>query len=391
MKKTALLCLILLSYWSCKDTGNPDISRKDTVADIVSTPLEYPPGYDEPVRGVWLTNVASEALYSKDNIAAAVNKCHSLGLNTIFVVTWNKGMTTYPSAIMKDFTGISIDPVLDPDNQGRDPLKELIDLAHAKGIKVFAWFEFGFSSSYGDKEDLLLIKKPEWASLTYDGKRTTKNNFTWMNALNPEVQEFITSLVLEVVNQYDIDGIQGDDRLPAMPSQGGYNPENIALYKKEHFGEPPSSYYKDFEWVQWRATKLNEYMKSLYQQVKEADPQCIVSMAPSVYPWAKEEYLQDWPTWVNFGYVDMICPQVYRKDSLSYERTLKETISFVLPEKRHLLYPGLLIQVDGENPSQDLFTFMLDTNRKAGLDGEVYFFYEGLDTFADAITKSYQP
>ena len=61
--------------------------------------IKYPLGYDEPVKGVWLTNVASEALYSKENIVKAVEYCDELGLNTIFVVTWNKAMTMYPSEI----------------------------------------------------------------------------------------------------------------------------------------------------------------------------------------------------------------------------------------------------------------------------------------------------
>lgn len=329
-------------------------------------------GYEEPVRGVWLTNVASDALFSKVNIVEAIERCDSLGINTIFVATWNKAKTMYRSQIMKDFTGVEIDPVLDPENKGRDPLQELIEEAHKKNIKVFAWFEFGFSSSYNNNGGELIKLKPEWASLTHDGKICTKNNFDWMNALDPEVQDFMSSLVLEVVKKYDVDGIQGDDRLPAMPSSGGYNPKTIELYKKEDGGAAPPAYYKDFEWVNWRAENLNDYLKKLYKNIKSIKPKCLVSMAPSVYPWSKEEYLQDWPNWINFGYVDMLCPQIYRKDSVSYQKTLNKTLSYIIPEKRHLFYPGLLIQVNDKNPSKDLFNFMIETNRKNGVNGEVF-------------------
>lgn len=38
----------------------------------------------------------------------------------------------------------------------------------------------------------------------------------------PEVRGFMMDLILEVVNEYpDIDGVQGDDRLPAMPLKVG--------------------------------------------------------------------------------------------------------------------------------------------------------------------------
>ena len=351
---------------------------------------KYPLGYDEPVKGVWLTNVASDALYTKQKIQNAVETCDELGINTIFVVTWNKAMTMYRSKIMKNFTGVEIDPILDPNNEGRDPLKELIEEAHKKGIKVFAWFEFGFSSSYNLNGGELVKLKPEWASLTSEGKLCNKNNFDWLNALDPEVQDFMTSLILEVVKNYNIDGIQGDDRLPAMPTTGGYNPKTIEQYKKEHFGQAPSDNYKDFEWVNWRSEKLNEYLKDLYGKVKAIDPDCNVSMAPSVYPWSKEEYLQDWPTWVNFGYVDMICPQVYRKDSASYKRTLEATMNYILPEKQHLFFPGVLIQVDDERPSKDLFKYMIECNREKGVQGEVFFFYEGLNAYREELKEMYK-
>ncbi|MEQ9581245.1 MAG: family 10 glycosylhydrolase, partial [Arenibacter sp.] len=170
-------------------------SEKKTISKDIPSSSQFPLGYNEPVKGVWLTNVASDALYTKENIKKAVLSCKDLGINTIFVVTWNKAQTMYRSAIMKDFTGVEIDPILDPDNNGRDPLQELIDLAHANNIKVFAWFEFGFASSYNENGGTLIKLKPEWASLTSDGLISTKNNFDWLNALDPEVQAFISSLV----------------------------------------------------------------------------------------------------------------------------------------------------------------------------------------------------
>jgi len=381
MRSLISLFFVLVFFVGCKPSGQQFEEQ--------APEQKYVLGYNEPVRGVWLTNVASDALYSKENIETAVARCHEYGINTIFVVTWNKAMTMYRSQVMKEFTGFEIDLALDPGNTGRDPLQEVIDEARKYGIKVIAWFEFGFSSSYKEDGGMLLQLKPHWASLDAEGGLTTKNGFEWMNALDREVQDFILSLVLEVVNNYEVDGIQGDDRLPAMPSEGGYNPEVIEAYKRDNFGAAPPEYHKDFNWIQWRAEKLNEFMKRLYTEVKLADPDCIVSMSPSIFPWSKEEYLQDWPTWINFGYVDMIVPQVYRKDSLSYARTLAANIEYVLPEKRHLFVPGVLIRVDGVQPSEELLEFKISQNRRHGLEGEVYFFYEGLYRYEELLKKIY--
>lgn len=375
---TLYVCFCFL-IWSCSSAG-----------DQTQHPSpQFVQGYDEPVRGVWLTNVASEALYSNENVVEAVAKIDSLGFNTIFMVTWNKAMTMYRSNIMKNVTGHEIDPALDPDNAGRDPLQEVIDEAHKRDIKVFAWFEFGFAASYKHDGGVLIKKKPKWASLDVNGDLVEKNGFEWMNALNPEVQDFMLSLVLEVARNYVVDGIQGDDRLPAMPTEGGYNPEVIEAYKKDHFGQAPPDYHKDFRWIHWRADQLNKFMKQLYQEVKAVDSSLVVSMSPSVYPWSKEQYLQDWPTWVNFGYVDMIVPQVYRKDSASYAATLASNIKRILPGKRHLFYPGILIKVGDQQPSEELFQFMLEENRRHNIPGEVHFYYEGLETYADIINTMY--
>ena len=39
----------------------------------------------EPIKGTWITNVASDALLSKKNIRKAVANCKKNGLNSIFL------------------------------------------------------------------------------------------------------------------------------------------------------------------------------------------------------------------------------------------------------------------------------------------------------------------
>lgn len=340
------------------------------------------------MKGVWLTNVASKALHSKENIINTVKLCDSLGFNNIFVVTWNDAHTIYPSKIMRSFTGLEIDTVF----AGRDPLKELIEEAHKAGIKVHAWFEFGFSCSYKQEDGGNIIKlKPHWAAKDVNGKLVSKNGFQWMNAFDPEVQRFVTSLIMEVVNNYDIDGIQGDDRLPALPSSGGYDAYTTKLYQSEHSGKMPPKYEKDYDWVKWRSGKLTNYLKSLYGEVKNAKPNVIVSMAPSIYPWCELEYLQDWPTWVNMGIVDMVIPQVYRYKHSSYEYELQKIVSQqVAPQFHSKLFPGILLQVDDYNPSLGMLDSMIQTNRNLGLKGEVHFFYEGIQKYKDYFQKVYK-
>lgn len=331
------------------------------------------------IKGVWLTNVASKVLDSRQNIKEAVELCAQSGINNIYVVTWNRASTQYPSRVMEKAFGLLIDERF----KGRDPLQELIEEAHQKNIKVHAWFEFGFSSSYKDKGGPILKKKPQWAAIDNKGKLVEKNSFEWMNAFDPNVQDFVMSLITEVVQKYDVDGIQGDDRLPASPSTAGYDPYTVALYKKSHNGRKPPSNYKDTAWVTWRANLLNQFMKRIHDEVKQLDANTIISMAPSIYPWSKEEYLQDWPTWVNNGWVDYIFPQIYRYKIEDYESALKANLNFVSKNKRNIFFPGVLLKVDDYTPSNEMLRKMIEINRDQGVKGEVFFFYEGLKLHPD--------
>lgn len=353
-------------------------------AETTTTESTEPP---TAVRGVWLTNVASDALYSRENIKEAVQTCNELGFNSIFVVTWNKGYTIYQSQVMDSLFGESIIP----DLAGRDPLQELIEEAKPYGIKVFAWFEFGFASSISDPTGGHLIQKnPHWASRDIDGKITEKNDFQWMNPFHPEVQHFIKSLVSEVVQNYDIDGIQGDDRLPALPSNGGYSDFTKELYASEHSGNNPPTYAKDFEWVKWRSRKLSLFLEDLVGEVKALKPDLIISMAPSIYEWSEENYLQDWPKWLDMKLVDLVIPQVYRYQLGSYifemEKIKNEQLGF-LPAKSFV--PGVLLQVNDYNPDEALLDSFIQTNRDLGFNGEVFFFYEGIKKFPDYFKKTY--
>ncbi len=329
------------------------------------------------VRGVWLTNVDSDVLTSQAKIQAAVNLCDQLNINTIFAVTYNKAETTYPSQVMNTLIGKTIGTAY----IGRDPLRELIDAAHAKGIKVFAWFEYGFAAFNGSSGPILQAK-PEWAAINSSGGTVVKNGFYWLNSLNPDVQQFMTSLVMEVVTNYpDIDGVQGDDRLPAMPTEGGYDTYTVNKYKAEHAGVSPPTDRTDGNWVQWRADILNAYAQSLYNQVKQANPNCLVAMSPSPLDFGLREYLQDYTKWVKGGYCDLVSPQLYRRDDQGlgvYAGLLGDQLSRVGNVNINTFYPGILSYLGSYTPSEQFMADMIRENRKRGVMGEVHFFYNTL-------------
>ncbi|MGB4773344.1 MAG: family 10 glycosylhydrolase [Chitinophagaceae bacterium] len=362
-----LVLMAMLALASCSKGGDGG-----TVTPPPPPPPPTPAWDPNAYRGVWITTTASTALDSRDNIKQTVLNCKTAGINHIFVVVYNNARTIYPSQVMNSVIG---KPQLER-FVGRDPLQEIIEEGRAAGIKVHAWFEYGFSSSFSANGGPIIAAKPNWAARDIGGLLVVKNGFDWLNAFHPEVQDYMISLIKEVVTNYNIDGVQGDDRLPACPSTSGYDPYTVALYKAETGQDPPSN-DKETNWVNWRAKKLNAFLKRLRTEVKAIKPNLLFTMSPSPYPFSLNEYLQAWPTWVDSGYVDAVFPQVYRYDISAYNATLIQQKNAV-NGNLSIVYPGVLVKSGSYVATDGFLTQMVQANRNNGYKGEAWFFYEGV-------------
>jgi uncharacterized lipoprotein YddW (UPF0748 family) len=366
----------MITNISCK-------KKSPTPITPVIPPIQTPVWDVNALRGAWVTTAASTALDSRANIKACVQTCKANNINNIFMVVYNNGTTCYPSPIMQNLIGVSIRPSF----AGRDPLQEMIEEAHAVGIKVHAWFEYGFSSSYSANGGAIVVARPSWAAKDISGNLVVKNGFDWLNAFHPDVQNYMISLFKEVTTNYNVDGVQGDDRLPAVPSSSGYDSYTSNLYFTETGNTPPSNNL-DATWINWRAKKLNFFLKRLRNEVKAIKPNISFTMSPSAYPFSLTEYLQDWPTWVDSSYVDAILPQCYRYDIAAYTATVAQQKSYyrnpAIP-----FYPGVLVKSGSTIQSDAFMTQMIQQNRLAGFKGECFFFYEGVKDKTPWFTGQY--
>lgn len=329
-------------------------------------------------RGVKLTDVDSQVLYSEKAISEAMDLLESLNINAVIPVVWNAGYTQYQSKLLDSLFGFSIDPVF----FGRDPLETVVIEAHRVGIEVYPWFEYGFSSYYSGGTPPygghILQSFPEWAARSLNGDICVKNGFDWMSEVNPDVQNFIIGLTTEVVRNYDIDGIEYSDRMPALPVECGYDSVTVELYKQDHGGQIPPANFYDADWKRWRADKLNDFYGRVRDSVKTLDENLFVASSPSVYPWAYDQYLQDSKTWVNSGIVDQFLPQLYRYSIADYIYELKSSLSHIDPQKKDITFAGVLMNVGSYTIEPQFLLQSLQANRNAGVRGEGFFFYEGL-------------
>ena len=122
----------------------------------------------------WLTVTGAEKV---------INDIASAGFNLYMPCVWHGSGTRYPSQLsVADWVNF---------DQG-DPLERIIELAHQKGIEVHPWF-------------VISARNRDFFSEYYDG--SPEGAF---NVHRPEFREFITNFILEVVQKYDVDGINLD-------------------------------------------------------------------------------------------------------------------------------------------------------------------------------------
>ncbi len=316
----------------------------------------------DEIRGVWMTNVdISPVLTSKQEIISAMHFLKQTGFNVVFPVVWNKGFTLFRSHVMRDTFHVDLFPQL----KGRDPLAEVVEEAHRVGIKVIPWFEYGFACSPDHDGGHILNKKPQWKVRMPDGTLLRSGHLTWMNALHPEVQDFMQRLIVEMVTKYDVDGIQGDDRLPAFPKEGLQSPDIDPKLKNVKAG----------------AKALTDFLTRLHSAVKKVGQHkhknLVVSIAPSPYNYCYENFLQDTPAWVQQGLVDIIHPQIYREISKQYHDEVDQ-IRKDFPKDLNKFAPGIAFKANKVNITSTQLKDYIQTNRIKGLGGHVLFTYEGL-------------
>ncbi|MBD2384897.1 glycoside hydrolase family 10 protein [Cylindrospermum sp. FACHB-282] len=337
------------------------------------------------IRGVWLTNVASGVLFVPWGINRALNQLSALNFNTVYPVVWNRGNTFYKSSVAKKVTGSETEFLLKLMHGGKDFLSKLVKLAKIKKISVIPWFEYGLMTP---PNSTLAKRYPDWLTIGQTDiisvqdipQEEINNGFptqqAWLNPLHPQVQEFIQGLVVEVVSNYDVDGVQFDDHF-GMPVQFGYDRFSIQLYQQEHEGKSPPTDPFNPEWMRWRADKLTDFMAQIYQAVKKVKPNAKISLSPNSQYFAYKYYLQDWETWVKKGLVDELILQVYREEQSNFIWELEKP---AVKLARSLIPVGIGISAGTLRNPVDIARIreQVQTVRDRHFNGISFFYWESL-------------
>lgn len=369
-----------------------------------STPQAMP--RPSEIRGVWLTNVGSAVLFRPWGVNQALHQLAQLNFNTVYPVVWNRGYTLYPSAVMKRVIGETQDPFLAKFRLGRDVLQLIAKQGRRQGLRVIPWFEYGFMAPAASE---LVRQHPDWLTQRQDGgtllyeawdelevanrpeaktrasellflrkllRNRAVSDRVWLNPLHPQVQAMILDLIVEVVNRYDVAGIQLDDHF-GLPVAFGYDPFTVQLYQQEHSGKLPPSNPRDPAWMRWRADKLSQFVGQIFQEVKAIRPDCLVTLSPNSQGFSYATYLQDWKTWVERGWIEELVLQVYRDNMPAFLTELNQS-AVQAARQRIPVSIGILSGSWGRPVAIAHIQQQVEMARAQGFSGISFFYWESL-------------
>lgn len=265
-------------------------------------------------RGVWLAR--PNLLESKQEILARLDRLQAAGFNTVYVLTQARGYAIYPgSAILPQ----------DPEFAVKHPdlLGWLVPAIKERGMRVEAWPEYGFMAFWKSADSTdpsrgpILDRYPNLVAVDHDGKDHDLNKqwgkFYWMCPSNPVSHEILLSLYSEMLDRYPFDGLNLD-RVRYTNEKfchcEGYCKLRFRESNGYELGKFAKGSKKHEQFVQWRKARLTQFVRQLSERLRSEHPHIQITSAVAS-PDAIDEKSQDWPAWMNSGYLDAVMPMLY--------------------------------------------------------------------------------
>ena len=388
-----------------KAQKRPDDTQKYSAAAIANAnkAMQHAlPYYKDEFKGVWVRPKET----NPDDIIKTIEKIRSYGIENIFLETYFQGKTIYPSAVLARYN------VQSQRNEFKnfDPLKIWIDEAHKRGIKVHIWFETfyaGNENPMNNPKNVLSVY-PKWGNVTkaqYNSAMPvaslSEHNGYFLDPANPEVQQYLLSLIEEIIVNYHPDGINLDYiRYPQAISAKftGYDMTNwgYTKYAREEFKnatgvDPVEIKYGTPLWDTWAKYRQDKITSFVFKTKKLTSKHQIL-LTTVIFPDRQkslEVKMQDWKTWSQNNYVDGFTPLILTCDRDTADFLIDDIRSNSSPKTK--IYPGLFVAFMNGNPD-DLLR-QVHQSRKLKTAGVIMFDYAHLNPkYTDVLlTSAFKP
>jgi uncharacterized lipoprotein YddW (UPF0748 family) len=303
------------------------------------------PSFPNEVHGVWFDRGSIVSLGSPAKLTERLMQLKESGMTDIFFETINAGYPIYP--------GSQFQPQQNPLISGWDPLEVAVREGHRLGLRVHAWvwcFAVGntrhnalIGTPYVDIGPVLKLPGLAESTLKMNDGHLVPNgqHEYWLNPASYQGQEFLANWYAEIIERYDVDGLQLDYvRYPfqSRAQRAGYD----ALSRKNYqiaTGNTLATGNESAAYTQWKTDNVSRFVSRVSKGLKEKKPDLIISAAVFTLP--TEDRLQaiqqDWETWCKRGWIDWLVPMAYTTDDQELEIQAKRIQASLKPTRTQLV------------------------------------------------------
>ncbi|MEO7310536.1 MAG: family 10 glycosylhydrolase [Chitinophagaceae bacterium] len=336
------------------------------------------------LRGAWVSTVSNIDWPSSRTLTTAqqqaelmkiLDTLNNTGINTVFLQIRPESDALYASTIdpwsywLTNAQGTAPNPIW-------DPLQFAVTQAHARGMDLHAWI-----NPFRAKQSTPILAPNHVATLHPDWTFVA-GTITLLNPGLPAVRQYLTNVIGDIANRYDIDGIHFDDYFYPYPPNGvlkqdsatyvDYNPTNIATiadWRRDNVNQLIAKVYDTLQIINALGNRNIVFGVSPFGIWKQGVPAGIVGTS------SYNDIYCDPIAWLQAGKVDYVAPQLYWKitgpqDYTALSKWWNDQAS--LYGNRHI-YPGLAAyRLDPASSNWDAIDILSQINlNRTGTHGQV--------------------
>ncbi|GGD66888.1 family 10 glycosylhydrolase [Paenibacillus nasutitermitis] len=276
-------------------------------------------GSSAGLRGTWVSTVYNldwpsagsygNKVRQQDEFIKLLDELQDMGMNAVFVQVRPAADALYNSSLVPWSTYLTGTSGKAPDY---DPLAFMIGETHKRGMEFHAWFNPFRASTDTTTSKLasnhVVKQHPEWIVKSGDK--------LYINPGIPQARQHIIDTIMEVVRQYDVDGIHLDDYF--YPSGGTFGDDvTFRTYNSNRIAKL----------ADWRRDNINEFVQQLGVSIHSAKPQVQFGISPfgvwrnkamdatgsdtKAGVTAYDSMYADVRTWIKKEWIDYVVPQIY--------------------------------------------------------------------------------
>jgi uncharacterized lipoprotein YddW (UPF0748 family) len=315
-------------------------------------------GLVRETRGIW---VSTSDIATAADIDQLVDRCQSAGLNTIIPDIFVRNTFVATSKLM---------PTADSVGKYFDPLRYLIEKAHAARFEVHPWFcvtyrdrhfRRWFTDKFGTSVDML-DKDGKVIDLGADVHR-------------PEYRQFIVDLMVGVARDYPVDGIH----LDYIRSMDCCFCNACKKEFAQQYAKPLTEATED-DWVRWQRQAIGDIVDRTAKGVRQARPDAKMSAAVFANLKGGASQGQDPAAWAQAGWMDVIIPMDYQMQALQVRANERQFLAALTNDDQLVTGLSLYMRAGGAVSSRppELVMQQIELVRRMGIRGYCLFAYSHL-------------